>query len=150
MTIFPQGELVRVQTAKQDLHDLDEILLQVLPVTVDEVAKRLQYVLLVLVAWAERRRVELDQLEELLSEAHSDFKERLRCHQFEVELRVGRPDQIEVFRGHPRNEKLPVERRLVVVEDEEEEAHDVLHDRLPLEVRRRRLEVALEQIEKNS
>ena len=76
---------------------MDEVLFKVLTVAIDKVSERLKYVLLMLMAGPESRSVELDELEELLSEAHSDLEKRLGGHKLQVQLRVGRPDQVEVL-----------------------------------------------------
>ena len=97
VTILAQGKLVWIQTPQEYLDDLDEVLLKVLTVAIDEVPERLKHVLLMLMARPESRSVELDELEELLSEAHSDLEKRLGGHKLQVQLRVGRPDQVEVL-----------------------------------------------------
>ena len=48
MRVLPKRQLIRIETAKEDLDDLDEVLLQVLPVAIDEVAQGLEHVALVL------------------------------------------------------------------------------------------------------
>ena len=93
--------------------------------------------------------MELDQLEEFLCEANSDLEKSFSSHQFEIQLGIGRPNQVEVFGGHSCYKKLSVQRGLVIIEDKQKEAHDVFHDSFPLEVSRSGFQVALEQIQKD-
>ena len=76
--------------------------------------------------------------------------EGLGRDEFEVQLGVCRPNEVEVLGGHSRDEELPIQGRLVVVEDEEEQANNVFHDSLTLEVGGRSLQVALQEVEQDS
>ena len=52
MAILAQGKLVRIEAAKKNLHDLNQVLLKVLSIAVDEVSESLEHVLLVVMAGA--------------------------------------------------------------------------------------------------
>jgi len=129
------------------LDELDQVSLKIFTVPVDEIAQSLEHILLMLGTVVENRGMLLDQDQEFVSEAHTDLQKSFGCHQLEVEFRVSRPDHVEILGSDPCDELLTVKWRLVEIEDVEEQADDIFHDSLPLEVSIRSLEPSLQQVQ---
>jgi len=143
VAIFAQGKLVWIQAAQEDLDDLDQILFKVLAIAIDEVPEGFEHILLMLLTWAQCSRMELNQLQKVFSEADSDLEKCFGGDKLQIQLRVGWSDQIEVLRSDSCDEHFVIQGRLMVIEDEKQKSHDVIHDCFALEVGLRRLQIAL-------
>ena len=77
MTVFPQRQLVWIETLQKDMNNLNEVLFEVVSIPVDEVPQSLQHVLLVFNTLGERSRMELDQLQKHVCKAYPNLKQGL-------------------------------------------------------------------------
>lgn len=149
VAVLSKSELVRVQTLEQNVDHLNQVALKIVAVPVNEVPQSLKYVLLMLYTLAQRYRMLLDKLQEHISKAYSDLKQSLCSRELQIQLRVCRPNQMEVLRRNSRDELLSAQRWLVEVEDEEEKGDDVLYDCAVFEVLRCCLQIALQQVQQS-
>jgi len=149
VTVFAKSKLVRVQTLEQNVDDLNQVALKIVAVPVNEVPQCLKHILLMLYSLVQRNRMLLDQLQKYISKAYSDLKQSLCSRELQIQLRVCRPNQMEVLRRNPRDELLSAQRGLVEVEDEEKKGYDVLDDCPVFEVLRCCLQVALQQVQQS-
>lgn len=86
MAVFAQCKLIWIQTSQQDLDYLDQILFEVFTIAIDEVPEGFKDVLLMLLTWTQCSGMELNELQKVFSETHSDLQKCLGGDKLQVEL----------------------------------------------------------------
>lgn len=74
------------------MHNLHQVLLQVVAISVDEIPKRFQYVFLVLHTLGQRGSVLLNQLEKDVCEAHANLQQSFCAGELKIQFGVGWSD----------------------------------------------------------
>ena len=96
MTVLSQCKLIWVQALKQNMHDLNQIRLKIIPVTLNKVPQCLQHILLMLRTFYQRDSVLLNQLKEHIGKADSNLKQSFCSCQLKIQLSISWSNQVEI------------------------------------------------------
>ena len=96
MTVLSQCKLIWVQALKQNMHDLNQIRLKIIPVALNKVPQCLQHILLMLGTFYQRDSVLLNQLKEHISKADSNLKQSFCSCQLKIQLSISWSNQVEI------------------------------------------------------